>query len=227
MATTTDYIPSKIADFAVWLANFSALLTLAPATYGLTAPDAVAVAAQATAFADAYALSSVPLTRTTGTIANTNAARAISTAVVRPYAVRIAANTLVSPDDKVAIGVTVRSLSPSPIPTPTTTPGLTLESAITGRQVLRFYDTSTPASKSKPFGATGMQLFRAIGTLPAIDPAQAIFYGVITKSPFPVDFDAASSGKKCTYFARWAAQSGVGGVAAVGPWSEALTVGVM
>jgi hypothetical protein len=227
MATSSDYVPSRTADFALWIANFSALLTAAPATYGLAAPDAVAVAAQAANFAGAYAISSVPATRTTGAIANTNAARGISTAAIRPYAVRIAANTLVDPDDKIAIGVTVRSLVPSPIPAPTTTPGLTLESAITGRQTLRFFDTSTPASKSKPFGATGMQLFRAIGTMAAIDPEQAEFYAVVTKSPFFVNFGAADSGKKCTYFARWSTTSGPAGISATGPWSEALTVGIM
>jgi hypothetical protein len=227
MATSTDYIPSKIADFAIWLANFSALLTAAPTTYGLTAPDAVAVAAFAGDFADAYAISSVPATRTSGAIAQTNAQRAISTAGVRPYAVRIAANTAVTPENKVAIGVTVRSLTPTPIPPPTTVPGLALESAISLNHTLRSFDTSTPTSKAKPFGAIAIQIFRAIGTMPAIDPEQAVFYANVTKSPFVVNFNSGDQGKKCTYFARYQTTSGAGGVASVGPWSEALTIGVI
>lgn len=227
MAANTDYIPSRLADFAVWLANFSALLTATPLIFGLTAPDAVAVAALASDFADAYALSSVPATRTSGTIAQTNAQRAISAAGVRPYAVRIAANTTVTPENKVAIGVTVRSLTPTPVPPPTTVPGLALVSAISLNHTLRSFDTSTPTSKAKPFGAIAIQLFRAIGTSAAIDPEQAQWYANITKSPFTINFSAGDAGKKCTYFARYQTVSGAAGIASVGPWSEALTIGVI
>jgi hypothetical protein len=41
----TDYIPQKDADFGPWLANLAALSTAAPATYGLTAPEAAAITA--------------------------------------------------------------------------------------------------------------------------------------------------------------------------------------
>ena len=50
MSTYPTYIPAKDALFATWLENFSTLLTAAPATYGLTAPDATAVDAVNTAF---------------------------------------------------------------------------------------------------------------------------------------------------------------------------------
>jgi hypothetical protein len=227
MATSTDYVPSKLADFAVWLANFSALLTAAPATYGLAAPDAADVAAKSLAFSNAYAVSSVPVTRTAGAIAQTNAQRAITTAGIRPYAVRIAANTSVTPEDKVAIGVTVRSLTPTPIPPPTDVPALALESAISLNHTLRSFNTATPTSKSKPFGSIAIQVFRAIGTVAAIDPDQAVYYASVTKSPFVVNFGAQDQGKKCTYFARYQTTSGAAGIAATGPWSEPLTIGVI
>ena len=39
----TDYIPQKDADFGPWLLNIATLATAAPATYGLTAPEAAAI----------------------------------------------------------------------------------------------------------------------------------------------------------------------------------------
>lgn len=223
----TDYVPSRLADFALWCANFSTKLTATPTLYGLTAPDAVAVAATAGDFASSYAASSTPATRTSATIAQTAAQRAIATALIRPYAVRISANTSVDPSDKIDIGVTVRSLIPTPIPPPTTTPALALESAISLNQTLRYFDTSTPTAKAKPFGAATMQVWRAIGIVAAVDPEQSSFYANVTKSPFVVNFDAAAKGKVVTYFARWQTVAGAGGKSATGPWSEPLSLSVM
>ncbi len=120
MPTNQDYIPQKLADFALWLDNFSTLITAGPTTYGLIAGDATAIAAFNTSFQTAYAISNTPATRTSGAIANTTAARIISTSGVRPYAIRISQNASVDPADKVAVGVTVRSTTITPVPPPTT-----------------------------------------------------------------------------------------------------------
>ena len=54
MPALAPYIPVKDADLANWLDNFSALITASPATYGLVAGDAVAIAAQVAAWDAAY-----------------------------------------------------------------------------------------------------------------------------------------------------------------------------
>lgn len=221
------YIPRKIADRALWYTNFDTLLTAAPTTYGLTAPDAVAVAAAVLAFTNAYALSSNPATRTSATIAQTQLEDANAQAIIRPYAVRISANPSVDPADKVSIGVTVRSTTPTPIPPPLTVPAVTLASAMPLTHTLQYYDTSTPTSKAKAAGSIGIEIFRAIGTTPAVDPAQATYYGTFTKSPLRSTFSAGDQGKICTYFARWVNRSGAGGTASVGPWSAGAAFGVI
>lgn len=227
MASSPSYIPQKIADFAIWLENFAALLTAAPATFGLTAPDALAVQNTADDFAAAYAISSVPTTRTTPTIAATTAQRAITTAIVRPYAVRISLNSAVTDENKAAIGVTIRSTVITPVPAPTTQPALSLLSAVFLKHTLRYYDVSTPTSKSKPFGAKALQLWSSVGTVAATDPAQCSYVGDFTKSPLEVQYSGPDVGKKATYFARWVTVAGPGGKAQVGPWSDALTVTVV
>lgn len=221
------YIPAKIADRALWYANFSSLLTATPIVFGLTAPDAVAVAAANSAFQASYVISSTPATRTTPAIAQTQLDDANAAAVIRPYAVRISKNASVSPMDKSAIGVTIPSTTPTPIPPPTTQPAVALASATDLEHVLQYYDTSTPTSKAKAAGSIGLEVWRVIATTPAIDPAQASYFGAVTKSPFRSTFVSADRGKQCTYFCRWVNRSGAGGVANVGPWSAPNAFGVI
>lgn len=221
------YLPASDSGFDSWLTNFSTLLTAAPTTYGLTAPDAVAVAAERTDYHAAYVTASDPGTRTSVTVAAKDAARVSAEAVVRPFAVAISLNSGVLDADKTDIGVTVRKLVPTPVPPPLTTPALSLASALPLQHQLRYVDSSTPTSKSKPAGATGIQLFRAVGTVPAVDPAQASYYDIWTKSPNVSTFVAGDVGKLCTYFARWMTRGGPGGAVQYGPWSAPLTISVI
>lgn len=223
----SPYIPAPDADFDAWLLNFSALLTAAPATYGLTAPDAVIVAAAVASWSPAYAAAINPSTRTPVTVAAKDAERASAEATVRPYAQQIHINQSVSNSDKTAIGVNPLNTSPVPIPPPLTWPNLTFRSAGPLSHNLSYQDSGLGTGKKKPTGVIAMQLFRVVGVAPAVDPNAATFYGNFTKSPLVSSFVAGDVGKQCTYFARWATRSGPGGIAQVGPWSAPLTVAVL
>lgn len=221
------YIPPTDADFDAWLLNFTTLLTAAPATYGLTAPDAVACAAQYTAWHPAYLLAIDPSTRTSVTVAAKDAARVTAEQVLRPFAIQISLNQAVLPGDKVAIGVNLPNNTPVPIPPPLTFPQLSFRSAEPLVHILQWQDSGLGTGKKKPFGAIGCELYRSIGTVPATDPDQADYSGTFTKSPLRSTFTPAQVGKVCTYFARWITRSGPGGVAQTGPWSAPLTVSVL
>lgn len=223
----SNYIPSRDADFDAWLNNFQTLLAAAPATYGLTAPDAVIVTAAYNAWHPAYVLATDPATRTSPTVAQKDAERASAEATVRPYAVRISRNNAVTPENKVAIGVNLPPATPVPIPPPTTFPQVSFRSAEPLVQILQYQDSGLGTGKKKPYGAIACQIFRVIGTVPAVDPSQAEFYDQPTKSPFRSTFQAADVGKICTYFARWVTRSGPGGSAQFGPWSAPLAIPVM
>lgn len=222
-----SYIPAKDADLNNWLLNFGSLLTAAPATYGLTAPDAVIVAASIALWSPAYAAAINPATRTAPTVAQKDAQRAATEATVRPYAQRISRNAAVDPLDKVAIGVNLPNSTPVPIPPPTTFPQLSFIAATPLAHSLRYQDSGLGAGKAKPFGAIGLEVWRAVGTAPAVDPSACTYYGTFTKCPFSTSFDPAQIGKIATYFARWITRSGAGGQASVGPWSPALTASVI
>lgn len=222
-----DYIPAKVADKALWIANFSALLTAVPTDYGLTAPNALAVQNAADDFAASYAVSSNPATRTAPAIAQTNLDLAAVVGIIRPYAVRIAANPSVSDLNKGNIGVTIRSTVRTPIPPPTTSPAITLESGESLVHNLRYNDATTPTSKAKPFGSIGIELFAAVGVAAAVDPSVAPYKGTYTKSPLQVQFQSGDRGKIATYFARWVTRAGAGGKAAAGPWGAPVSFTVM
>lgn len=215
------YLPPKDADFNNWLLNFSTLITAAPTTYGLLAGDAVAIAAQNTAFAAAFTAATDPGTRGPATVAAKDAARVVAEAVIRPYAVRIASNPAVDDLDKVAVGVTVRSATRAPVPAPTTAPALMLTSAVPGVLNLQFRDATTPLVKAKPFGVIGAEVWVNFGTVPATDPAQCSYAGSYTKTPMQLD-TTGNAGKVTTLFARWFNRSGNGGKSYVGPWSTSL-----
>lgn len=223
----SPYIPGKDSLFALWLANFATLIAATPATYGLVVGDATVITAANTAFQAAYTLSTDPLTRTSVTVAAKDAARAAAQATVRPYAVTISRNPAVDNGDKVAVGVNLPNSSRTPIPAPTSFPALSLVSAQPLVHVLAYRDTSTPTSKAKPFGATGVELVRAVGIAPAVDPSAGKPVLNATKSPVQVPQEAGDVGKLATYFARWVTRSGPGGVAQSGPWSAPLTVGII
>lgn len=224
MATT--YIPARDVDFNDWLTNFSTLLTASPATYGLTAPDAVLVAAQQVAFAGALALATDPSTRTPVTVAAKDAARASAEAIVRPYAVGISLNPAVSNGDKVAIGVTVRSNIPTPIPAPVTPPAIQLISATPLVHQLQIRPVGA-VNKAKPAGCIAIEVARSVGTVAATDPAQLTIIGQYGKTPLLQQFAAEDQGKLCTYAARYRTRSGPAGVSQAGPWSALSTFIVM
>lgn len=221
------YIPAKDADFSAWLLNFATLITAAPTTYGLTAPAAVIIQAANDAFQPAYALAIDPGTRTAPTVAEKDAQRASAEATVRPYAVTISRNAAVTDENKVAVGVNLPNFSPVPIPPPSTYPMPSLRSAAPLSHLLGYADSGAPSGKKKPYGVIGCEIFRAIGTVPAVDPSQATYYNTATKAPFTSSFSGPDVGKIATYFMRWTTRSGPSGIASKGPFSAPLALTIM
>lgn len=223
MPASTDYIPAKIADFALWLDNFADLIAATPVAFGLTAPDAVAISAENTTFQTAFSVSTTPATRTSATVAATKGARESAVAICRPFAMRINANQSVSDLQRVELGLTVRTVVPTPVPPPSTTPVLSLRGAIANQFTLDFRDSANPDPKAKPQNVLSCEVVMAIGVAAAVDPNVLPTAMVVTKTPFALPLPNGSAGKIVTLFARWRNRSGAGGVSAAGPWSPQFT----
>ena len=221
---TNSYIPAKDADFRNWIVNLAALITATPAAYGLAAPDAVIIQAQADAFNAAYETAINPATRTSPAVAAKDAARVLAEQTVRPYCQDISRSPAVSNELKVGLGLNLPNPTRPPIPPPTVAPQLLLDNATPGNHTLRYRDSSSPAGKAKPIGSIGVELYVATGIAPAVDPSLAQYLGTYTKSPLLVATENSKRGQTATYFARFTTKSGAGGKAATGPWSAPLSV---
>lgn len=215
MPQLPPYIPVRDGQMNSWLANFSTLITASPATYGLVAGDATAIAAAVAAWTAAYALVTSPSTKTAATVSAKNTQRVNVLATCRPYAQTIANNAGVSSANKTAVGVNPRTSTPTPITTPTTNPVLTITQAMPLQAVVRYRDaTASPSVKSKPYGAIACQIYATASATPITNPALLAYNANATKSPLIVMWGSGDVGKQGYYAARWVTRKGL-----FGPWS--------
>lgn len=225
---SAPYIPTKDDALDAWALNFSTLITASPATYGLVAADAVAIANAYTLWHAAFLLGGSsgnpptpnnPSTFTRVTVAAKNSEKIAGTQLWRTYASQIRLNPGVTNADKLALGLNLPNNSPTPIPAPATFPILSIVASGPLIQVIRFADSATPSLRKKPTGVIQMQLFRGVGTTPIVDPAACDLVSSPTKQPVQTVFsNPADAGKIATYFARWVTRRGL-----VGPWSTAVS----
>lgn len=215
----SNYLPQPLADFSAFVVNFAALITAAPATYGLVAGDATAIQTSVDAFSDAYLTSTTPSTRTKVTVQATVDARNATVQVVRSYGRLILANAGVADADKVALGLHLRDAVNTPIPAPSTAPVINVIGASPGVLTCTSRDAmSAPNVKAKPFGATQLLLYVAFGTVAPVTPAATPFRGAFTKTPFALDTTAGTPGQTAFIYGRWTNQKGE-----LGPWSALAT----
>ena len=227
MARAPSYIPPQDAAFEAWFLNLSTLLTATPLAYGITAPQAATVQAQYDLWNPAYVLATDPTTRTPVTVAAKTGVRNVAEATIRPICQQIARNPSITDADKIALGLNPPNTTPAPVPPPTVAPVLGLISAAPLQVTLSVQNPDTPTSKAKPPGVVATEIWAAIGTTHATDPAQCTLVGRWTKSPNRLDFGAGDTGKKLTVFARYVTQSGSGGQSFNGPWSMPLNSTVL
>lgn len=210
----TDYIPATDDGFATWGSNFALNINLSPSTYMLTVGQAAAIQSAVDLYVAKLAIADNEMTRNVGTIADKDDAKATASEICRGYAMMIKQNSGIADADKLFIGVRPVNTTREPIDPPSTAPLLNILGATPGVQSLRVADTTTPDSKSRPFGASNLQLFLGIGTEEPLPQAQCSFYGAFTRSAIDVEFSENDDGKIATFYGRWANQKGK-----VGPWS--------
>jgi hypothetical protein len=185
-----------------------------PGAFMLGEPDVKCLRQAVGRFADAYRAASNRATRSTTDVVLKDQMRASAEALIRGYANRIRVNAGIRDELKIAVGVNPDNPTRSKRFVQPTSPVLTVVAATNGAHTLRYADSLAPNRVAKPFGATTLLLFVAIGDEPATDPKSARHYGNFTRNQIVVNFDSKHRRKTATYFARWSGQRGD-----VGPWS--------
>lgn len=197
------WLPMSDTGLRDFTGDFSAKLTAAPTTYGLTAADATAEAGLVTTYKAALATATDPATRTPVTITAKNVAKAGLVASTRSLAARIQANPSVTPEQKVALGLPVHITGKTPIPAPTTRPVVTVADITELTHAVRIVDESTPTKRAKPYGVAEAAVFTFVGDNPPADLEQWEFKGIAKRSDFLIHYDAPDAGKRAHIRAVW------------------------
>lgn len=216
-----DYIPSPDADFRTWAEAFRDGIDADPAKYFLTPADAATITSVVDDFVAKLAIASNEATRTSPTIADKDDARNTCEELLRQYAIDIKNNEGITDGDKIAVGVRPINPNREPIDAPGTSPLLNILGATPGNQTLRYADSLTPDSRSKPFGVIGLELYRGITEDGEAALSACQFIGLQTRNPIDSEFDETQDGKMATYYARW-----VNGKGEQGPWSLPVSMRV-
>lgn len=210
MPAVAPYIPTKQALFTAWLANFSALITADPASYGLLASDAVTVAGYNTSWVAAYTPVTSGSTKTPSAVSAKNTAYASILPPLRAYAQQVSNNPGVSSANKVALGVNPKTSVPSPVTAPASNPVLVLQSGSPGQVILRYRDSAASVSvKAKPYGVLHCSIVGKVSATPIVDPSLLPQLAVATKSPFLLSTVGLASGATLYLAAYWVTRKGL------------------
>ncbi|MGP1681402.1 MAG: hypothetical protein ACTS8S_03630 [Giesbergeria sp.] len=208
------YIPATDGGLEAWALNFDTLITAAPTTYGLTAPQAATYAGLYSAWNAAYIAATTPSTRTKPAVAAKDSARLALVDYSRELGMIVQAWPSITPTLLGDLGLTVRDTTPTPIPAPTTVPLVSILAGTNLALTVRYADELTPSARKKPFGATAIELWAKVDDVPPVSPADTSFLGLYTRNPIALAFGGGDGGKLCTIYGRWVTRRGL-----VGPWS--------
>jgi hypothetical protein len=210
MPSVAPYIPPKDTDLLTWVNNFSSLITAAPATYGLSAGDAVNIATAIAPFVADMALIGSASTKTAAVVSQKNTDKVNMLNIVRPYAQQISNNPGVASADKIALGLNPKTSTPSPITPPDSNPVLTLLSQTPGVVNFRYRDSAaSPSVKAKPFGVISCNLYGMASDTPITNPALLPNIATMTKSPYQWNApDGYTPGKTWYFAATWQIRKG-------------------
>jgi hypothetical protein len=138
-------------------------------------------------------------------------------ALLRVLVSNLQSNTLVSDDDRKAMGIVIRPKTHKPTPAPASYPGFTIDTSIIRCLILYFFDIVSKA-RAKPHGVHGAEIRWAILDAPPTHIDELINSGFDTRSPFTLEFDESQRGKTVYFCLRWENTTGE-----KGPWSEIVS----
>lgn len=220
-----NYIPTKLADRALWFQNFTTYIDNNYLALGITLADVAVIDTANANFQAAYTAAQTAETRSPVTIAALVTQNNAMNAVARQYATLINGNAATTDAQRAALQISIRTAPPfGRISAPTTWPVLGIRSIGPLQHTLTYRDSELPSEskvRAKPFGAASMQLFQHIGATPPADPAASTFIGNFTRLPVIVDLDPANLGQTAFYYARWITARGLEGPL-VGPVSATI-----
>lgn len=214
-----DFIPRPDSDYNEWLLANAAYIDTNHLTIGITAPQNVAYQALKDKWVLNYADCIAKETSYNGSVIKKKTSRENSENMARELANIIQSNPVVTGEQKVLMGLTVRKETRTAVPVPSTRPMASVDNNNRLEHIINFFDEMTKTSKSKPFGVRGCEIWCKIGDVPPKDEAELHYLATDTATPYHAHFSGADGGKTVYYWLRW-----VNTRNEPGPWSETISI---
>jgi hypothetical protein len=198
-------VPTLDAALAQWSTNFNNLGTATPGDFGLSAPQMAIYTPLHTSYISAYDAAKVQGAKSKSLVIAKNDAKWALIPYARELYQMIQANSSVTNENKLLIGVAVRDTEPTPTPPPAQSPLLTVLS-VNGRQVrLKLEDRLFTNTRRRPANAVGAAIFTFVGvTPPPIGAPGWSPEGQTGKTTVTVQFpDTVEPGTSCWLTAVW------------------------
>lgn len=222
---TTSSSRTTDSGFRDWSNNFAARLVAEPLVYGVTAAQAAAFQALATAYDTAYTVAKTPETRTHPAILAKNTAKAAASRSARLLIAIVRAVEGITNEQLADVGLPPRT-APTISPIPSTVPVIEVTSAKYRTVSIRIHD-SVKSGRGKPAHVVGAALFSYVGDTPPANPAAYKFEGNLTRTTANVVFaDSVPDGTTVWFCAFWFNSRGESGAASE-PVSTSLPGGTM
>ena len=212
----SSYVPSGDAEFNLWQIALIGLVQANATAWGITPADVAALVIFQTAWNNAFAKASNKQNRTPADVqAKGDAREAYETALRKFVAQWLANNAKVPNSERQRMGLTVKTGSRTASPVPETCPVAVIDFSNRLRHTIVFADESTPASKAKPAGVHGCEVWLKLGGEAPQSHTECTYLTTDTASPYVATFEGEDMGKTAWYMLRWVNTRGERG-----PWSQ-------
>lgn len=201
-----DFIPRPDNDFDQWEKNLITYVTGHTAALGLVAADLTAVQNEAESWSgDYFGHQTAQLAAGAARQKKDDTRDRFETAL-RNLVRKVQASSLVTDDQRRAMGITVRDSTPTANTAATlsaTRPIGVVDTSMRLRHEIKFFDESTPTSKAKPKGVMGCEILVKIDGTPPLDVSECQMIALDTASPYVAEYGGEQAGKTAYYMFRW------------------------
>lgn len=178
-----DYLPHREAELLAWSANWAAVTSMSPNTFGLTVEQTTDYQTLHDAFADAYAVTQGPNRGPAATQTKNTAKDAL---IRGPGGIRQLVGIVqkfpgTTDTMRVQLNISVPDDEPTPIPPPSDAPEIDFISTGTRTIRIRFHNEHS-LQRAKPEGVVGLTVFSFMGETPPLSLSDWKFEANSTKT---------------------------------------------
>jgi hypothetical protein len=212
---SSDFIPRREADFAMWSSNLMNRLEQKLSQYGIPTNAFDNIKTLCQNFADAYELAENPVTRTSVAVASKNAAKTAFISALRQFLKgHVTYNEAVSDGDRRGMGLPIHDSSHTPVPAPSSYPDFTIDSSVIRCLAVHYHDHES-GRRAKPAGVQGAIIRYGIMDAAPRSVEELPHQALDTRSPYAIQFDDRERGMRVYFCLAWQNNKGI-----QGPWSE-------